>query len=139
MSAAQKFARVFGAVYVLVGILGFIPQLGGTADFSQFATYEGTNLLGIFEINVLHNIVHLLIGALLLFGSSSDSAARNMCTLVGVVYLLVGILGFFIMDNSQLNILAINMNDNFLHLVTAVLALYFGLAGRGTSAATTDG
>lgn len=128
MSNAQKFARVFGLVYVLVGILGFIPALGGSTS------QDGNTLLGIFGINVLHNIVHLGVGAAFLAGSASDSAARTVAIAIGVVYLLVAILGFlnvaFVVD-----LLAINFADNLLHVGTALLALYFGLAGRSASPA----
>lgn len=129
MTNAQKFARVFGIVYVLVGILGFIPALGGSTS------QDGNTLLGIFGINLIHNIVHLGVGAALLFGSASDSAARSVSIVIGVVYGLVAILGLlnvaFVVDP-----LSINFADNLLHLGTALLALYFGLAGRtGTTAA----
>src|SRR5687768_10002641 len=118
MSNAQKFARVFGAVYVLVGILGFIPAVGGSTS------QTGNELLGIFGINLLHNVVHLAVGAAFLVGSASDAGARSMCIAIGVVYLLVAILGFlgvqFVVD-----LLAINAADNILHIVTAAFALYF--------------
>ena len=111
---ARQFAIVFGAVYVLVGILGLILP---------------SPLLGIFGVNLLHDIVHLAVGGLWLgaaFGGilGADSP-RKASQLIGVVYLLVAILGFVLPDlMSQL--LVINMADNFLHLVTAIAALYVG-------------
>lgn len=117
----QLFALVFGIVYVLVGLLGFVGPLAP----------DGA-LLGIFGINPLHNIVHLAVGALLLFGSTSAANAKTINLVVGVVYLLVGVLGLF-------NILVpdlINHNaaDTGLHLVSGALALYFGTAGAGRTA-----
>jgi hypothetical protein len=130
MTNAQKFARVFGAIYVLVGILGFIPAVGGSTS------QTGNELLGIFGINLLHNVVHIAVGAAFLVGSSSDSAARGISIAIGVVYLLVAVLGFMKLE-FMVDLLAVNMADNILHVATAVLALYFGLAGRGAIATAT--
>ena len=122
-SPNRLVATIFGAVYLLVGLLGFAVTAG-----VGFIATEGGFILGIFEVNPLHNIVHLLIGAaLLIAGLSSVSAAKVVNTTVGAVYLLLGIVGFFIADSS-LNILALNVGDHFLHLATAVLLLVVGLA-----------
>ncbi|WP_210508001.1 DUF4383 domain-containing protein [Naasia sp. SYSU D00057] len=116
-SPNRLVATIFGAVYTLVGLVGFFVT-GGV----DFAGTEGASLLG-FEVNPLHNIVHLLIGiALLIGGLSSVSAAKSVNGIVGAVYLLVGILGFFI-ENTGANILALNTADHFLHLVSAVVLL----------------
>lgn len=111
---ARQFAIVFGAVYLLVGILGLILP---------------SPLLGLFGVNLLHDIVHLAVGGLWLgaaFGGilGADSP-RKASQLIGVVYLLVAILGFVLPDLMN-QLLVINMADNFLHLGTAVLALYIG-------------
>lgn len=119
MSLAQKFTRTFGAVYVLIGIIGFIDVVGGTAS------QTGTKLLGIFGITLVHNLVHLAIGAAWLVASSTDANARLSSTAIGAVYLLVGIIGLFGLGfvNDPLNI---NMADNILHLGTGALALAVG-------------
>ncbi len=123
---------VFGAVYLLVGILGFFVTSG-----VGFFDPEGGLLLGIFEVNIFHNVAHLLIGAaLLLAGLSSVSAAKATNTTVGAAYLLLGIVGLFITD-SPANILAINGADNVLHFLSAALLLVVGLgAERNARAAT---
>ncbi len=121
-SPNRLIATIFGAVYLLVGILGFFV----TSGVGFFAT-EGRNLI-IFEVNPLHNIVHLAIGAaLLLAGLSSTAAAKGVNTTIGGVYLLVGVLGLFIVGSS-LNIIALNGADNVLHLASAVLLLGVGLS-----------
>lgn len=121
-SPNRLLATVFGAVYLLVGILGFFV----TGGVGFFAT-EGANLV-IFEVNPLHNIIHLAIGAaLLIAGRTSVTAAKGVNTTVGAVYLLVGILGLFLV-NSALNIIALNGADNVLHLASAVLLLGVGLS-----------
>lgn len=122
-SPNRILATVFGAVYVLIGVLGFFVT--GGVDF--FAT-EGGLLLGIFAVNPLHNVAHLLIGAaLLIAGLSTVPAAKAVNTTVGAVYLLLGIVGFFIADTA-LNILALNTADHFLHLASAIVLLGAGLA-----------
>ena len=81
-SPAQMFALVFGVVYLLVGILGFI-----------LAPDEGDKLFGVFQVNVLHNIAHLAIGGLLLFASRAHGTAKQMNLVVGIAYGLLAILG----------------------------------------------
>ncbi|TFC31539.1 DUF4383 domain-containing protein [Cryobacterium sp. TMT2-18-3] len=126
-SPNRIIATVFGAVYVLVGLLGFFVT--GGVDF--FAT-DGGLLLGIFAVNPLHNTAHLLIGAaLLIAGLATAPAAKAVNTTVGAVYLLLGIVGFFIADTA-LNILALNTADHFLHLTSAIVLLGAGLAADKT-------
>ena len=109
---------------VLVGLLGFA--------FTGFANFAGTSddKLLLFGVNPLHNIVHLAVGALWLASSRTEASARAVSTLIGAVYLIVGILGLFINGSSDLNLLNLNQPDNALHLASAALGLYFGLAGR---------
>ncbi len=135
-SPNRLIATIFGAVYLLVGILGFFV----TAGVGFFAT-EGQNLI-IFAVNPLHNIIHLAIGAaLLIAGLTSIPSAKGVNTTVGAVYLLVGIVGLFLLGSS-LNIIALNGADNVLHLASAVLLLGVGLsqdksvARRSTAAQT---
>lgn len=127
-SPNRLVGTVFGAVYVLVGLAGFAVTGGvGIADT------EGAELI-VFEVNPLHNVVHLAIGVALLVGARrSVAAARGVNLTVGAVYLLVGVLGLFILD-SALNILALNGADNVLHLGSALLLLGVGL-GADRSAA----
>ena len=118
---------IFGAVYLLVGVLGFFVTSG-----VDFVATRGGLLLGIFEVNPFHNIAHLLIGAVLLIGGlSSVKAAKGVNTVIGAAYLLLGIVGFFLAGTSA-NILALNTPDHFLHLASAILLLGVGLgAERG--------
>jgi len=125
---ARRFAQVFGAVYVLVGVLGF-----AFTGFSDFAAPSDDKLL-LFGVNPLHNLVHIAVGALWLVSSRSEASARAVSALIGAVYLLVGVLGLFINGASDLNLLNINQPDNALHLASAALGLYFGLAGRRMAA-----
>ena len=126
MSIHRLIVLVFGVVYVLVGILGFIPGItteGG--DFPNQASATGA-ILGIFPINLLHNVVHLVIGLALLYGSTSTANAINIARGVGIVLLLVGLLGFISPDTFGL--MPIGGNDIWLHLATAAVLLIVGFA-----------
>ncbi len=126
-SPAQMFALVFGVVYVLVGIAGFFVAdsvTGGSADDKLIA----------FPVNHLHNIVHLLIGGSLIFGSTRHDLARTMNLANGIVLALVAVLGFLsVLTPELLN--DRGAADDFLHLATAILAIYFGTAGATTTGA----
>lgn len=115
MTLVQKAATVFGIVLVLVGILGFIPAF----------TPNG-HLLGIFEVNGVHNMIHLISGIAALALSRTHKNARLYFQIFGVVYGLVTLLGLFYGDNALLGIVAHNVADIFLHLIITAAALYFG-------------
>jgi hypothetical protein len=124
-SPNRLVATIFGGVYLLVGLLGFAV----TGGVGLFAT-EGGLLLGVFAVNPLHNIAHLLIGgALLAAGLVSARAAKTVNIVVGAAYLLLGIVGFFLVGTPA-NILALNVPDHFLHLASAIVLLGVGLAAE---------
>ncbi len=130
-SPNRLLGTAFGAVYLLVGVLGFAVT-GGVG----FIASDGGLLLGIFEVNPLHNMAHLLIGAaLLIAGLSGARPARTANTTVGAVYLLLGIVGFFI-ASTPLNILALNTADHFLHLASAIVLLGVGLSADKSATAS---
>lgn len=118
-----------GIVYVAVGILGFV-----VTGLTGFAATEGSSLLG-FEVNPLHNIVHVGVGVALLAGAAAGTAGmRGTAGLIAAVYALVGIAGFFIIG-TDLNILALNTADNVLHLASAAALGYLAVAAGETSRA----
>jgi hypothetical protein len=130
-SPNRLLGTVFGAVYVLVGLLGFAVT-GGVG----FIATEGGLLLGIFEVNPLHNVAHLLIGAaLLIAGLANARSAKTANTTVGAVYLLLGIVGFFI-AGTAINILALNTADHVLHLASALVLLGVGLSADKSARAS---
>jgi uncharacterized membrane protein len=132
-SPNRLVATIFGAVYLLVGALGFAVT-GGVG----FISTSGGLLLGIFEVNPLHNVAHLLIGAaLLIAGLSSVRAAKGTNTVVGAAYLLLGVVGFFLVGTAA-NVLALNTFDHFLHLASALVLLAVGIgAEQGARRAAT--
>ena len=115
----KTMATIFGIVFLLIGILGFVPGI----------TPE-EHLLGIFHVNAAHNIVHVASGiAALIAGAISVRAARNYFRIFGVIYALVAALGFLTGgEQPLLGILANNPADNWLHLVIAVISLGLGFA-----------
>lgn len=129
-SPNRLIATIFGAVYLLVGVLGFFVTSG-----IGFLATEGANLI-IFAVNPLHNVIHLAIGGALLYaGLNSIALAKTVNTAVGAVYLLVGVLGLFLVG-SALNIIALNGADNVLHLASAVVLLGVGLSQDKVTAPT---
>lgn len=130
---AQYFALIFGVVYLLIGVLGF-PITG----FDNFAAKTYGDELIIFPVNPLHNIIHLALGAVWVLSAARHDWARKANLVIGGVLGLVTILGGL----GVLKFLAIESfgsPDNFLHLVTAALSLYFGTAGAETAEPTTAG
>ncbi|HEY7487234.1 MAG TPA: DUF4383 domain-containing protein [Streptosporangiaceae bacterium] len=115
---------VFGAVYLAVGLVGFAITNG-----VGFADHHGKTLI-FFELNPLHNLVHIAVGLLLgLAALRGLKESTTVNTLVGGVYLLVGIVGLVI-SSSGLDILALNHPDNLLHLASAGVLLATGLSRR---------
>ncbi len=125
MSIHRVIVLVFGVVYVLVGILGFIPGITTAAQVADAPSATGA-IFGIFAVNLLHNLVHLVIGLALLYGATSTANAINVARGVGIVYVLVGILGFIQPDTFGL--MPIGGNDIWLHLASAAVLLIVGFA-----------
>lgn len=117
-SPNRRIATTFGVIYLLIGIFGV-----AATDNATLFGHNGGLLFGLFEVNIAANAVHVIIGlGLILAGASSATAAKQLGTIVGVVLLIIGVVGFFVLDSTA-NILAVNIATNILHLVTAVLLL----------------
>lgn len=123
----QKAALAVGAVFLLVGILGFIPGITTNYDTMTFAGHHSeAMLLGIFNVSILHNIVHLLFGVAGVVMARSFSGARIYLIGGGVIYLLLFLYGLVIDHDSGANFVPLNSADNWLHLVLGV-----GMIGLG--------
>jgi uncharacterized membrane protein YuzA (DUF378 family) len=118
---SQLLALVIGAVYTLVGIAGFL-----VTGFESFAAETDKTLLG-FEINPLHNIVHLVIGLAGLALWRRLDTARTYGWLLAAGYGLAFIYGLFAAGNSDINFLSLNGADNGLHLVSTIAGLAIAL------------
>lgn len=117
----QKLAKLFGIIFIAVGILGFIPGI----------TSNG-HLLGIFEVDTLHNVIHLLSGIVALMCAGSAMKAKTYFKVFGIVYGLVTVLGF-LQGTTVLGLIGVNVADNLLHLVISVVALAIGFGGKKSS------
>jgi hypothetical protein len=117
-------AILFGIVFLLVGVLGFVPGIT-----------TGQMLLGIFHVNAVHNLVHILSGAVALFtGLTSTAAACTYFRVFGIVYALVAILGFLVGNGLLLGLISNNTADTWLHVVIALVALALGFAAQESNA-----
>jgi hypothetical protein len=138
-STLQKAALAVGVVFLAVGVLGFIP--GVTQNFSdmEFASHESDALLlGIFQVSILHNIVHLLFGVAGILLARSFSGARNYLIIGGAIYLVLFLYGLLVGQESTANFVPVNMADDILHLVLGIAMIGLGLAlGRRPAARVT--
>ena len=124
----QTYATVFGAVFLLVGIAGFIP--GITTDYGDMAfagSDSGAMLLGIFQVSILLNIVYVLFGIAGLALARSYDGARTFLIGGGVIYAVLWIYGLLIDRDSGANFVPVNAADNWLHLVLAVAMIGGGV------------
>lgn len=134
---AQTLALLIGAAFLAAGILGFIPGITSNYDELSFAgTDSDAELLGIFQVSILHNIVHLLFGAGILFARTHEGALNYLLG-AGVVYVVLFVYGLFVGNNSDANFVPINNADDWLHLALAagLLGAYFVSRGKGPDVA----
>lgn len=135
----QKAAAAVAATFLLVGIAGFIPGLTTNYDDLEFAGHEsGAELLGIFQVSVLHNVVHLLFGLVGLALIRSWSGARAYLIGGGAVYGLVWLYGLLVDEKGDANFLPVNNADDWLHLILAVGMITLGVV-LGRSQAPSGG
>lgn len=124
----QKAALAIGAVFLLVGILGFIPGITSNVDQLSFAGHHsGAMLLGLFQVSVLHNAVHLLFGVAGLVLARSASGARSYLLFGGIIYLVLWIYGLVVDQESAGNFVPLNAADNWLHLLLGVAMIALAL------------
>ncbi len=123
-SPAQRFAGAFGIIYLLVGLAGFL--ITGVHDFAG----DHHHTLVIFAVNPLHNAIHVVLAVAWLAAAPRHRAAKVVNVVLGVVLGLVTVLGF-VGGMGMLGMSGIADPDNFLHLATATLSLYFGSVAAG--------
>jgi len=137
----KTFALVFGVVYVLAGIAGFIPGMSPhTADMPPIAvdSFYG-RALWLFPVNILHNFVHIAIGVWGILASRSVSGARMFGRGLAIFYGLLAVLGLIPATNTMFGLIPIYGHDVWLHAGSALVAAYFGwIAREGDGAPATD-
>ena len=131
-SPVRTAALVVAIVFLLVGVLGFIPGVTTDYDLMSFAGHHSeAKLLGVFQVSVLHNIVHLLFGVLGLVLARDADQARTYLIGGGAIYLLLWLYGLVIGEPSSANFVPVNTADNWLHLFLGV-----GMIGAGVLASS---
>lgn len=128
MTTVQRVAQVFGIVFILVAILGFFAS-GGSMEADPAAAPK---LLGLFPVNLLHNLVHLLFGIWGLAAARSWEGAKSYATLAGGIYVALALLGFVI--PSTFGFIPIGGNDIWLHALLGVVLLAVGLSAKRPAA-----
>jgi hypothetical protein len=127
-TSVQSAAFAVGIVFLLVGILGFIPGVTSQYDQMRLAGHEsGAMLLGIFQVSILHNLVHLLFGVAGLMMARTYAAARGFLIGGGIIYLVLWLYGLVIDHGSPANFVPVNDADDWLHFVLGVGMLALGL------------
>jgi hypothetical protein len=125
----KRVAMIFGVVAIIIGILGFTVQggmqMGDAANAPQ--------LFGLFPINLLHNLAHLLLGVWGILAARTFSAAQAYCKLGGMIYLALAVIG--LIDPTTFGLIPIGGNDIFLHTVLGVLLVWVGFATKEENAA----
>jgi hypothetical protein len=133
----RTFALIFGIVFLAVGILGFVPNM---VHMPPMDPHDGVmmpdtygDLLGLFPVNMLHNVVHILFGLWGLLAYRSLSGAKTYFRGVAIIYILLAIMGLIPALATTMGLVPIYGNDVWLHLLLGLVAAYFGWMNRDTA------
>lgn len=120
-SPVRLAALLYGIVFLIVGLAGFIPGLTTNVGSMQMGGHHSeAMLLGVFQVSVLHNIVHLLYGIAGFVLSRRPASARLYLLIGGVIYAVLWIYGLVIDKDSMANFVPLNTADDWLHFVLAL-------------------
>lgn len=111
----QIITVLFGIAFIFSGIAGFLPMF----------TTDGL-LLGLFEVDNMHNLVHIVTGVIAIMAATSFNYAKIYFQVFGTAYFIVGILGLW--NNGNLFIMHVNLADNILHIVIGIVAIFIGFS-----------
>ena len=126
-SPARLYATLVGAVLVVAGIIGFFYE----ASFATGSEIVSDDVFGILAVNGWHNVVHILLGLIGLAAAGTTYGARTYCLVVGALYIVLAIWGFLETENGfgvLIDLVPINTEDNFLHLILGVVGIGAGMA-----------
>ena len=127
-SRVQAASALVGAVFLLVGVLGVVPGITTDYDSLKGAGHRShAELLGIFQVSVLHNVVHLLFGVAGLALARTASSARGFLVGGGAIFLVLWIYGLVVDKASQANFVPLNTADDWLHLVLGLGMVVLGV------------
>jgi hypothetical protein len=124
MTTVQRVAQIFGVIFLIIGIAGFF--------FS--ASMDEAMLLGMFPVNIVHNIAHLLFGLWGLAAARSFTGAKSYAQITGILYIVLAVLGF--VDPQTFGLMPNYGNDIWLHALIGIVLAYFGFTAKQTAVAT---
>jgi hypothetical protein len=125
----NRIALTVGVVFLLVGIAGFVPGITTHYDTLSFAGHHSeAKLLGVFQVSILHNIVHLVFGIAGIAMARRSDTARLYLIGGGAVYLVLWIYGLVVGDTSSANFVPINTADDWLHFILGISMIGLGVA-----------
>ena len=137
-SPVQILALAVGIAFLIVGFAGFIPGLTSNYDSLGVAGHHSEALLlGVFQVSILHNIIHLLFGLAGIFMFRSPDGARNFLLIGGIIYLALFVYGLIIDLDSAANFVPLNSADNWLHLGLGLAMVALSFLPRHPSASET--
>ncbi len=130
----QAASLLVGLLFLIVGLLGFVPGITTNFDAMAFAGHHSeARLLGVFQVSILHNIVHLLFGVAGLLMARTMNLAKWFLIGGGVIYLLLWVYGLLIDKESAANFVPMNTADDWLHFVLGLGMIALGVVlGRRT-------
>jgi hypothetical protein len=131
-TTVQKVALVFGLGFLAAAVAGFLATGMSNMDPDPATAPRA---LGLFPVNVLHNLVHLIFGIWGLVASRSFSGAKSYAQIAGVVYLVLVVAGF--VAPRGFGLVPLGGNDVWLHLVLGAGLAYFGFTARDTAVRAT--
>lgn len=131
MTTVQRVAQIFGVVFILVALAGFYT--GGMDMNADPATAPA--IFGMFPVNLLHNIVHLLLGIWGLAAARSYTSAKQYAQIAGVIYLVLAVVGWFMPDGFGL--VPLGGNDVWLHLALGAILAGVGFTAKPATVAPT--
>jgi hypothetical protein len=125
----RRFVLVVGIIYLVIGVAGFIPGLVQGQDYPDLAVDAGSGaLLGLFPVNVVHHLVHLLVGVLGIAAYRAFDSARLYARGLAIVYGVLAVMGLISAANlhTMFGLTPLFSHDVWLHAGTAIIAAYFG-------------
>lgn len=118
MTTVQRVAQVLGWIFLIVGVIGLYYARSMSMGM----------LLGLFPVNVLHNVAHIALGVWGIAAAKTFQGAKTFATVGGVIYLVLALIGYFV--PMGFNIIPLGGNDVWLHVVLGVILVGAGFMAR---------